>query len=627
MRLKIGGKLILFGTAIIVVPLVFLAFFITVESRIGITRQTETDLVSMAQSMADYVDVRLQSDMRVAASLALHPLVVEAAETHNRGKPTDKSVAAASGALAALRSTDEFKSTYESFVAIGKDGIIVAASNPAAVGLNVRERDYFKSAMTGKISAGQMFLSKTGVITVGISAPIRGGDGSIAGVCAITLLTDSISAEMKKSKLGETGYYGAIDRAGLMVFHPNPEMVLKFNMLGDPELRHVAERVLSENHGTLHYEYKGSKKALAFATVPTTGWAILANIPESEFLATSTQLRDMIIWITLLATALAIVLFAFFSRSISKPLGAAANYARMMASGDLVREVSLAFRNRGDEIGTLAETFELQREKISVAMGSVTIAADGVAQGSLQLSSTSQQLSQGATEQASSLEEISSSMEEMTANIRQNAENAQTTEALAKKSAVDAEIGGKAVTEAVEAMKAIAAKTGLIEEIARSTNMLALNASIEAARAGDYGKGFAVVAAEVGKLAERSQKEAGEISALSSRSLQIAETAGSSIVKLIPDILRTSELVQEISASSNEQSAGAQQINQALSQLDSVVQQNASAAEESASMAEELANQSAELKSALSYFKISEEFTRGRGGAEAREKSLLTDNA
>ncbi len=245
-------------------------------------------------------------------------------------------------------------------------------------------------------------------------------------------------------------------------------------------------------------------------------------------------------------------------------------------------------------------------QRLRGIIGEVFGAVTQVSGGSQQLSSTSQEMSQGATEQASSVEEITSSMEQMTANIRQNAENAQQTEKIAITSAKSAEDGGTAVSATVNAMKEIASKIGIIEEIARSTNMLALNASIEAARAGEYGKGFAVVASEVGKLAERSQKEAGEISALSVDSVTIAEQAGETISTLIPEIRRTADLVQEISAASNEQNSGAGQINSAIMQLDQIVQQNASAAEESASMAEELASQAEQMQSSMEYFKIDE---------------------
>jgi methyl-accepting chemotaxis protein len=194
----------------------------------------------------------------------------------------------------------------------------------------------------------------------------------------------------------------------------------------------------------------------------------------------------------------------------------------------------------------------------------------------------------------------------MNATIKQNADNSQQTEKIALKSANDAIDSGKAVSEAMAAMKEIASKISIIEEIARQTNLLALNAAIEAARAGEHGKGFAVVAAEVRKLAERSQTAAGEISKLSLSSVEVAERAGSMLTKLVPDIQKTSELVQEISASSKEQAGGADQINSAIQQLNQVIQQNAGAAEEMASTAEELSSQAEQLQGTISFFKTND---------------------
>ena len=197
-------------------------------------------------------------------------------------------------------------------------------------------------------------------------------------------------------------------------------------------------------------------------------------------------------------------------------------------------------------------------------------------------------MSQGSTEQAASAEEVSSSVEEMNATIRQNAENALQTEKIALSSATDAIESGKAVSEAVIAMKDIASRISIIEEISRQTNLLALNAAIEAARAGEHGKGFAVVAAEVRKLAERSQSAAAEISQLSGTTMDVAERAGKMLSQLVPDIQQTAELVQEISAASREQAGGAGQIGSAIQQLNNVIQQNAGATEEIASTAQEL---------------------------------------
>ena len=273
--------------------------------------------------------------------------------------------------------------------------------------------------------------------------------------------------------------------------------------------------------------------------------------------------------------------------------------AKKVSQGNLM--VELKKRSDNDE---LMESLAVMVDKLKEVVTEVQSAADNVASGGQEMSSTAQQMSQGATEQAASAEEVSSSMEEMAASIRQNTDNAMQTEKIAIKSAADAKEGGKAVTETVSAMKEIATKISIIEEIARQTNLLALNAAIEAARAGEHGQGFAVVAAEVRKLAERSQKAAGEIAGLSTRSVAVAEQAGEMLNKMLPDIQRTAELVQEIAASSKEQDTGAEQINKAIQQLDQVIQQNASASEEMASTTEELSSQAEQLKSTIAFFTL-----------------------
>jgi len=321
---------------------------------------------------------------------------------------------------------------------------------------------------------------------------------------------------------------------------------------------------------------------------------------EANMKSATAATRAMLILLGV-GVVLSIALGIFISRIISAPLRQGVEFAVAISQGDLTGSITL---KQKDEVGRLAEAMNEMVDKLKHVVGDTMSAADNVASGSQQLSATAQQLSQGATEQAASAEEISSSMEEMTSSIRQNSDNASQTEKIAVKSAADAKEGGRAVNETVSAMKEIATKISIIEEIARQTNLLALNAAIEAARAGEHGKGFAVVASEVRKLAERSQSAAGEISTLSSRSVQVAETAGEMLNKMVPDIQRTAELVQEISASSREQDTGAEQINKAIQQLDSVIQQNASASEEMASTSEELSGQAEQLKDSISFFRI-----------------------
>ncbi len=279
--------------------------------------------------------------------------------------------------------------------------------------------------------------------------------------------------------------------------------------------------------------------------------------------------------------------------------------AEQIASGDLDAKVNIL-----SEKDTLGQSLALMVEKLSNVVREVKTAADNVASGSQELSATSEQMSQGATEQAAAAEEASSSMEEMSSNISQNADNAMQTEKIATKSSDDAREGGKAVDETVVAMKEIAQKISIIEEIARQTDLLALNAAIEAARAGEHGKGFAVVASEVRKLAERSATAAAEISNLSSSSVEVAEKAGDLLNTIVPDIQKTAQLVQEISAASSEQNTGTEQINKALQQLDQVIQQNATGSEEMASTSEELASQAEQLQDTITFFKLAKEESR-----------------
>jgi methyl-accepting chemotaxis protein len=331
------------------------------------------------------------------------------------------------------------------------------------------------------------------------------------------------------------------------------------------------------------------------------------------------------------------------------PLNVSARYVDLIAKGDIPAEITDTYNGEFNLIKNnlnmlIAAMNEITGAAEAIANGNLTVdlhersaedklmralsamvagltrtvtdirsIAGEVSAASQSISTASVQVSKGASSQAAAAEEASSSMEEMVSNIKQNADNAQQTDKIANKSAKDAQESGRSVLEAVAAMKEIASKISIIEEIARQTNLLALNAAIEAARAGEHGKGFAVVAAEVRKLAERSQKAAGEINQLSGKTLQVSEASGAMLEKLVPDIQRTAELVQEISAASKEQDTGAEQINKALQQLDQVIQQNASAAEEMASTTEELTGQSEQLVSALAFFK-----TGGGDGAPNR---------
>jgi methyl-accepting chemotaxis protein len=305
------------------------------------------------------------------------------------------------------------------------------------------------------------------------------------------------------------------------------------------------------------------------------------------------------------SVGIAVLLFALGTiplvRGITRPLQACVAVTERLARGDLTAEVEV---NRDDELGSLLAGMRGMVERLRGVVVEVQDTADAVATVSEQVESASRRMSDGTSEQAASTEQASAFVEGMSGAMRKNADGAAQTERIAIDSARHAGESGKAVLDAVGAMKAISEKIGFVEEIAYQTNLLALNAAIEAARAGDHGRGFAVVASEVRKLAERAQASAKEIADLTGSSLKVAERSGALIAALVPDIQRTAELMQEISASSRAQAASGVEVNGAIAALNGVVGQNAAAAEELSSTASTLSAQADALRTAVAFFEV-----------------------
>ncbi len=298
------------------------------------------------------------------------------------------------------------------------------------------------------------------------------------------------------------------------------------------------------------------------------------------------------------------------AKSINKMLertGASINdvvrVMRGLAHGDLTQKVDADYQG---VLAKLKEDVNTTVDRLTDVISVVHVNSDSSAKTASEVSSTATEMGDGASEQTDSLQQITSSMEQMSANIRQSADNASATEQIAQQASSDADESGRTVSDAVRAMKEIADKVLIVEEIARQTNLLALNAAIEAARAGEHGKGFAVVASEVRKLAERSQKSAAEIGELSATTMNVAEQASKKLAKLVPDIQKTAELVQEISVSAKEQDIGADEINRSLQQLDMVVSRSATSASELSRSASELSAHADEQREAMSFFKLSQ---------------------
>jgi methyl-accepting chemotaxis protein len=400
---------------------------------------------------------------------------------------------------------------------------------------------------------------------------------------------------VKPLKVGVTGYAFAVAADGIMLSHP--DTALEGKPLKDQSWGPIA---LATDDGFARWVKDGAARIAYVRVNSGTGFRFGIVLPEAELLEAATRIVNISLIVAVICLLVVAAVVFFVVRLVVGNLRKGVAFASRLSEGDLTASVETKAK---DEVGDLARALMAMRDRLREVVNDIRASTEAVDSASSQVSSASQDLSSGNSEQAANVEEVSSSMEQMASNIQRNADNARQTEVIAMQTAGKAEQGGSSVDQTVVAMREIASRIGIIEEIARNTNLLALNAAIEAARAGEAGKGFAVVASEVRKLAERSQTAAAEITSLSGRSVAIAEEAGHLLDAIVPDIKRTAELVQEITAASEEQSTGATQINKAIMQLDEVIQHNASSSEELAGMAEEMAGQSRHLLAAIAFFR------------------------
>ncbi|HLA35002.1 MAG TPA: methyl-accepting chemotaxis protein, partial [Rhodocyclaceae bacterium] len=306
--------------------------------------------------------------------------------------------------------------------------------------------------------------------------------------------------------------------------------------------------------------------------------------------------------------------------AISGPVAEVGRVMSAMEQGDLSQTIAATYRG---QLADLCESVNNTVAKLAETMAEVTNTSEALSSATEEVAATAQSLSQASSEQAASVEETTASIEQMSASISQNAENSGMADGMSLEGTKKAAEGGQAVNETVTAMKQIAKRVGIIDDIAYQTNLLALNAAIEAARAGEHGKGFAVVASEVRKLAERSQVAAQEIGQLALNSVGMAEKAGRLLDEIVPSSKKIAEMVQEITAASKEQTMGVGQISSAMTQLNQTTQQNATASEQLAATAEEMSSQADNLQQVMAFFSTGQRPAKRPAASKSRKAAAL----
>lgn len=422
--------------------------------------------------------------------------------------------------------------------------------------------------------------------------------------------TDSFAREKNRVATSREAMQKNIQYLKENIYTPNGKIILARILEHHSQYQHyldVFANEVDQHHfesaqGLLNNEIRKSQGALLEALRDMIDMLdTQLNNFEHEIDASAYHAKLLMLGLTGFAILIAGIVGFFITKSVTNPLNLVVEVASQIGKGNLAIQIDAKqFR---DETGLVLEAIHQTQSHLIEVVTQVQDSAILLANAADQINITSNALSSATSEQAASVEQTSASVEQMSASLMNTVDNAKSTDKIAEQSAQQAKESGTAVSKTVDAMKEIANRVSIIDDIAYQTNLLALNAAIEAARAGDHGKGFAVVATEVRKLAERSQIAAQEIGKLAINSVTLAENAGRFLVEMVPNIQHTSDLVQEITAASEEQSDGVGQINTAMTHINQVTQQNASASEELSATSEEMREQVEQLLQLISYFK------------------------
>lgn len=450
-----------------------------------------------------------------------------------------------------------------------------------------------------------------GTLMTSLFVPIQSEAGQFEGLVGIDISLTQLNKLIAEIKPFDESVSYIVGGNRMVVAHTDQTLTGKdfFGTLGADSLafKNGFEQVRNNTPNSFTYTNARNHEKYFVSFEPitlgsgSTNWIIAVEVPTHVILKDANKVFLQAILAGIIGLIFLSLIILLIAKRISDPIVKGVDFAKKIAGGNL--NAKLAVR-QSDEIGDLADSLSLMATKLTSIMSEIIQSSDAIAQSSMELLDSSVKLSDGANNQAASSEEISTSMEMMLSRIQQNTRNAKETEKIAIKAALGIQDGNESTKALIQSMNNIVQKISIVGEIAKQTNLLAINAAIEASRYGMQGKGFGVVAAEIKKLAERSQLAAKEINELSSKGLLQARETGAKLLDIIPDIEQTARLVKQIAESGMEQKISSEEINQGIQQLNIVTQQNAESSFELSVNSKNISFQAENLKKLISYFRV-----------------------